>query len=371
MKKGFTLVEIILSIGLVVLIGTVSIFSFNLIKKNNKTKTLESMSDTILTAVNLYVETNSDVKEQLYNNKNGLKIPLTTLEIAGLVDFEDIELDEEDFVVTMLGSTDPNDDTCANTYTAKSWNITSGETIYICEKRDGTSNFMTIGGIADNLGKITKERHYYKDGTKGNAVLTDNHYSQIVYIDLDDSIVLTTRMKVDLKDGIDYTTVGKYIVYKDYYHYNYQKYNSSGLSTAWSSIITPKYIFGIDEKYIQPINVVANVSYTYNGTYNGTLDMCYDRKEGSCTAYSNRSSVPSETNHIQKGTRTLALLTKEDVINASLYSTPEADSFKSKYCVSNNGNCNYYFKVKLKPCVKLSNANGTIDDPYTLNFSKC
>ena len=34
MKKGFTLVEIILSIGLIVVIGTISIFSFNLVNKN-------------------------------------------------------------------------------------------------------------------------------------------------------------------------------------------------------------------------------------------------------------------------------------------------------------------------------------------------
>lgn len=35
MKKGFTLIEIILSIGLIVVIGIVSVFSFNLVKKGN------------------------------------------------------------------------------------------------------------------------------------------------------------------------------------------------------------------------------------------------------------------------------------------------------------------------------------------------
>ena len=195
MKKGFTIVEIILSIGLVVVIGSISIFSFNIIKKNNKEKTLESMSETIFNAVNIYLESNTDIKNQLYKNKNGLKIPLTTLENSGLVDFGSLsdDLDEGDFVVTMLGTPDPNDDTCAKTYTVKSWNITDNETIYICEKSDGTQNLVTVAGKADNLSKGTRERYWFKGYDAANFIQLEWDTSKkyrIMYIDKDDSLVL-------------------------------------------------------------------------------------------------------------------------------------------------------------------------------------
>lgn len=197
MRRGFTLVEIIISIGLIVLIGTISIFSFNLINKHNKEKTLESMSETIFNAVNVYLESNSDIKNQLYNNKNGLKIPLTTLENSGLVDFGELsdDLDSEDFVVTMLGSTNPNDDTCANTYTAKSWNITSGETIYICEKSNGSQNLVTVAGQADNLSKVTREPYIFKGNNPRNYIKYSGNLYRIMYIDIDDSLMLYSNNK--------------------------------------------------------------------------------------------------------------------------------------------------------------------------------
>lgn len=204
MKKGFTLVEIILSIGLIVLVGTVSIFSFNLIKNNNKTISLEKMSDEILTAVNLYVETNDDVKQQLYQNKNGLKIPLTTLENSGLVDFKDLsdDLTEEDFVVTMLGSSDPNDDTCANTYTAKSWNIKDGETIYICEKSNSEIDDLKKQieelkkkleePVISNFNQIANNTYYFKGADAKNYIKIEGGSTlyRILYVEKDDSLVL-------------------------------------------------------------------------------------------------------------------------------------------------------------------------------------
>jgi len=134
-KKGFTIVEIIISISLVLIVGVLSVVSFNLIKKHHKSETLQSMSKTIVTATNLYLETNEDVKDNLYENKKGMIIPLTTLKNSGLVDFGDLELNEkEDYVIALLGSTNPNEDLCAETYIAKTWEIKENEKIYICEK---------------------------------------------------------------------------------------------------------------------------------------------------------------------------------------------------------------------------------------------
>ena len=68
MKKGFTLVEIILSVGLIVLVMSISIFSFNIVKSKNKEKTLNNMSDEILTALRLYIETNKESNVSLYEH---------------------------------------------------------------------------------------------------------------------------------------------------------------------------------------------------------------------------------------------------------------------------------------------------------------
>ena len=94
MKKGFSLVEIIISISLILVIGMCAFIGFNVIQKNNKIKTLESMNDQILSAANLYIETNTEIKDKLFTSANGLKIPLTTLENAGLVDFQKLDIDE-------------------------------------------------------------------------------------------------------------------------------------------------------------------------------------------------------------------------------------------------------------------------------------
>jgi len=172
-------------------VSTTAITINKIIKKNNKIKILEKMSETIFTAANVYVETNGEIKDELYKNKNGLKIPLTTLENSGLVDFEGVELTEDDYIVTMLGATDASSDHCAETYTAKSWNI-SDEVIYICEKKDGNTNLVTVAGDADNLSKGTRETYYFKGGNPKNFIQlngTGTKY-RIISIEKDDSLIL-------------------------------------------------------------------------------------------------------------------------------------------------------------------------------------
>ena len=166
MKKGFTIVELIISIALIVLVGTTSVISYHFIDKKNNEKSLNAMSNKILEAVNVLVETDSETKKQLYEEKNGVVIPLTKLQNEGLIDFQDLDIEDE-YVVTMLGSTSESDK-CESTYTAKSWNLSDGEVIYVCTKSNGTQNLVSVAGQADNLSKATRERYYFRGLSSAN-----------------------------------------------------------------------------------------------------------------------------------------------------------------------------------------------------------
>lgn len=130
MKKGWTIIELIISTSLILLIGVVSLVSFNLVKKQEVTNDLASRSEEILTAANLYIETTPEVKNKLYSSKNGVVIPLSVLESKGLVDFEGVNIDEQ-YVITMLGSEIPGEE-CVSSYTLKSWEFPNDKIIYIC-----------------------------------------------------------------------------------------------------------------------------------------------------------------------------------------------------------------------------------------------
>lgn len=113
---------------------------------------------------------NKKTKKKLYENKEGIIIPLTTLENTGLVDFKDIKIDDEkDYIITMLGSNVEGADYCAETYTTTSWNIKDGQTLYICEKTN--SEIETLYEKFNNL------EEKIKDLTNGsNAILPTQNY---------------------------------------------------------------------------------------------------------------------------------------------------------------------------------------------------
>ena len=70
MKKGFSLIELIISVSLLSLVGT---FAFFVIKKAEPTYAdpYEDLRKTISDATNLYLNSNAGVsfKEELYNNR--------------------------------------------------------------------------------------------------------------------------------------------------------------------------------------------------------------------------------------------------------------------------------------------------------------
>lgn len=188
MKKGFTLVEIIISIGLIVLVGTVSIVSFNLIKKHNKEKTLNNMSDEILTALRLYIETNDEAKSKIYEDYEGMAITLKSLENEGLIEFpSNLNIESrQDYVVAMLS----NESDCSDITTVESWDLTNGP-LYICSK-GGTQNLFAVGGDATNLSQGTREPYYFRGTNPKNYIQLNGAGTKyrIISIERDDSLIL-------------------------------------------------------------------------------------------------------------------------------------------------------------------------------------
>lgn len=178
MKKGFTLVEIIIVIALCTTISigvTLGVININNKQNNNK---LNDMSEDIYTAVHLLVETNEEIKSQLYNSKNGVVIPLKKLETEGLVDFNGINIEGQQ-VLTMLASETESEKCNGSLYDIGTWTVNQDDVIYICGDAKGSD-----GGIREIkkeliLDSFLSNKYVASGASPNNYVLFD--------VDTDDS----------------------------------------------------------------------------------------------------------------------------------------------------------------------------------------
>lgn len=108
-KSGFTLIEIIICISLLALIGVGCFIGIRIANNKIKINNLERMQEKIMNAVDVYIESNENVKMQLYENNNGVVIPLNTLQNEGIIDFDGIiDKKDDDYVVAVLATNEPN-----------------------------------------------------------------------------------------------------------------------------------------------------------------------------------------------------------------------------------------------------------------------
>lgn len=96
-KKGFTLVEIIIVIAILVVIA--GIFSVNMIKTLNKNKNEENKNvvSQVVSAADAYVSANPEKVEDLYNGYGYVDIPIGELRDGGMLseDIKDVETGEK------------------------------------------------------------------------------------------------------------------------------------------------------------------------------------------------------------------------------------------------------------------------------------
>ena len=170
-KKGFTLVEIIVAIGLLALIGVGSFVGVKLSneakEKNNIKKTFKQADE----ALEIYLQTHNDVIENVNNNAEGAVITLELLKNEGLipdnlVDYRDntsLDYKNNFYVLTNAVLLDnPNSNTgqaqCEGQISLsviRNWNFTNANTddvIYICPNSE--NNFDLQSQLEDYKSRI-------------------------------------------------------------------------------------------------------------------------------------------------------------------------------------------------------------------------
>lgn len=88
-------------------IGSIGIIGILNVKEKKNLSKLNHFTKDIYEAANLFVETNEEIKKEMYSSKNAVAISLEKLESEGLLDFADIDIDGH-YVLTFLGSDVPS-----------------------------------------------------------------------------------------------------------------------------------------------------------------------------------------------------------------------------------------------------------------------
>ena len=329
-KKGFTLIEIIICIAIIAVIGTVSIIGFNIAFKNIRINKLKDIEDEIMTAAKIYLETNDTARTQLYTKDNAVVVPLNVLVNEGLLDLSMTDLDEDDIdgEYVLTGTTTQTDSNgCVNITSTASWNMSDENPLYICTKSDGSITLSGDAGVSDNLGAVKRDVEYLYNSIYKYAYYNDiNTLYMIYYIDTDDSIVL-------VKNG-SFNNVfnGKYKTF-----HNMGKAPSSGScdggiphGTSWT-----------------------NVEQLENGeAYLNDLDL---KMLFYCQSMHSMYSYVFINNFFTNNYNPAA----------------EADVTATRVLIGSYvKNLDNYRKIKLKPCMKITDGNGLVYNPYKIE-DKC
>lgn len=306
-KKGFTLVEIIVCISLIVVIGLGSLFTVNFVSNKKLISKLNDITDKAINAAQVYIETNEEASNQLYKNKNGISLPLQLLVNEGLLSLDNTDLSENDiknqYVVTFLGSTNSSEN-CEQITSTTSWG--NDKEIYLCLNNDGTSNLSIINpSDLNNLNKVKREKYYFigADGGSRNYVKYQDKMYQIYYVDTDDTLVL-----------YNVTSFGN-------------TFNGKTLSIV--SYKAAQYIYGCKEN-----NTILMSGIEYNTIKNGEIRV---------TSY--------------------------DYFKTSYcYNTEFAEGWMLRLSTNSN---EYYpsgYKIHLNEHFKITSGTGNYDNPYILEY---
>ena len=324
MKKGFTLIEIIVGIALITLIGVGSFIGIRLVDRKLELDKLNKITDKVLNAASVYFETNKVAYNELYNNKSAAIIPLKTLVNEGLLNLDNTKLDdqtiEKNYVVQYLGKgTGGGESNCTDLSTIiTSWNSTTP--IYICADSSGGINLKTINKDEyTNRMYGSNEPYYFRGSLVRNYAKIDGISGtvyRIILIDTDDSIKLYHSL-------FNHDFAG--ILAEQYYsgslkHYNYNSEKYSNIYGCTNSILDTNVIL-YKETSVCEVEEVALDKLT--NVYN--IDSWVTRS-----------------------------------VKASEFTT-----YQCSWCYPE------YSTITLKPCMQISKGSGTEYDPYIIKPNNC
>ena len=201
-RKGFTLIEIIICISMIVLIGVGSFVGISLVNKNLVKKGLEQITDKAVKATQVYIETNEEAKTQLYTEKNAIKIPIKVLINEGLLSLKGTNLSDKDiknkYTITALSTSTGNKKDCIDINTKTSWDDSTA--IYICtysKSDDGSGGNENT--VVEKLISINSNQYTAKGANPNNWIIF-NELSKKIRSDYDEEYNFKFRI-VSIDNG--------------------------------------------------------------------------------------------------------------------------------------------------------------------------
>lgn len=201
-KKGFTLVEIIICLTVIVLISSISIL---FLTKNRNENNIEKITNNILTATKVFANVEKDENgnnfiKEIEKGRGGVKIPLSILVNKGYVKKEDANViyneykdtkklkNNEDYYVLLLDGRESEKDTfyCENNQyqLEASWKIDADKTLYLCNKKISNGSFSGLSDLLILNNKVFfgyPDRDDYKEEDKGLYILPDDDGNSLYF----------------------------------------------------------------------------------------------------------------------------------------------------------------------------------------------
>ena len=367
-KRGFTLIEIIVSIAIIALIGVGSFVGVSYINNQIVISRLNQITDKALNAAQVYIETNDIAYNEVYNNKSAAIIPLKTLVNEGLLNVDNTKLDDQDmeknYVIQYLGGGGAGGSNCTDLSTIiTSWNSTTP--IYICN--DGASGGINIKTIDkseyNNRMHGSSEPYYFRGSLVSN------------YAKIDGNNTLYRIVGINTDDGIE--------LYYGGYNHNFnlnsnQFYAGSIKTTSYTQTRNGTKVAANAVKIslvgcTNGVLIVGTSSLQYGDYYAEVSDQSNILKKTSICESNNSSSAASVS--ISSGSGAIF----SDISLFSFDSWVVEGNFKiGSYSIYNSTgqyfgtiNVGNYTLITLKPCMQIKSGSGTEYDPYIIKSNNC
>ena len=363
-KRGFTLIEIIVSIAIIALIGVGSFVGVRYVNEKIRINKLSQITDKAIMAADVWIESNKEASNQLYSERNAVFVPLTHLVNDGLLSLDntDLTLDniKGEYVIKAL-SGEGKDTSCDEIKTVTSWD--KSNPLYICTHLNSDGSTSSNISIIDpdktsNMNKASREPYYFRGGNPNNYIKlkgSDNLY-RILSIDIDDSLYLFTSGSFDNNITSSNLTTSASAYWTAWYYYS-NHYSSADA-------------FSLD--YLKKVNngpiYIDHIDY---------INSCQDGNDG--------------VNACWIGTDTISKLNmaSKPLGNSAIYFHGSSADFirgpkDSSGCYSIEFTSGLYIckhsgyvdrkivqvKLHLKSCLKITGGIGSYTDPYILE-NKC
>ena len=200
-KKGYTTIEIILSLALISIVG----MFFLVFNKKEDTNKIKNLTENILKSALVYANVEKDedginYSKGIASGGKGIRIPLNVLVDTGYV-----KENEADIIKNTVGFTNENDyyvllalnkDLCENgsTITLASWDVDeNNKTIYLCDNKPKTCDkeeiikyidivtYKDISRLKVKLNKFAVSETFFTNYNGDKSILTDDENGIFTY----------------------------------------------------------------------------------------------------------------------------------------------------------------------------------------------